>query len=416
MEISKVIKSKFFKNGIWLYILQIFNTLIPLLTLPYIIRVLGANQYGVFSKLLNIVLYAQAIVEYGFNLTGAKKVAIAENKNELSRIFSRILVSKIVLLILSLILTLLFVLMYPLTIYELVTLFILFIIVFSETIRQTWIFQGLQEMKFITIVTVISKIVSLVLIFTLVKNSGDLLIYSLLYSIAFLLVSILSSFIVRFKFDIRYEKVTFIEVRQELKEGWYLFTSSASSKIFSGIGITVLTFTSSNLQIGMYSAIQKIPYMLAIAYAPIGQIIYPFISKKYNESIKDGLAIMKKIIKYIFALVIVVLVILILLRENIINILYGKEYIYFKDLVIPLGIGFLFSVLNNLFGIQMLVASGFQKQYSIGFNISTLILIMLTISMGFLFEAFGVAYASMISEGILLIINLLFVKKLVVNN
>lgn len=60
--------TKLFQNGMWLFILQIFNTVVPLLTLPYITRVLGTSNYGVFSLSLNWVTYFQVIVEYGFGL------------------------------------------------------------------------------------------------------------------------------------------------------------------------------------------------------------------------------------------------------------------------------------------------------------------------------------------------------------
>lgn len=414
MELKRILKSKIFSNGVWLYVLQAFNTLIPLATLPYITRVLGAEQYGVFSKLLNIVLYAQAIVEYGFSLTGAKKMAIDQDQKQRNRIFTRIVLSKFILFAISLFLIVIFVIIYPFSRNEIFVFIILLTIVLSETIRQTWIFHGLQEMKFITIVTVISRIISVLLIFTLVKDDNDIYLYSALYAITYLLIGILSTFIVRYKFNIKFVKIDYSEIIDELIEGWYLFTSAASSKIFAGIGITVLTFTVSDTQIGMYSAIQKIPYMLAMAYAPIGQIIFPYISKTFKESTRDGLLIIVKITKLIVIFVILILSMLISFRGLIVGILYGSDYLNLKDLIIPLGIGFLFSVLNNLLGIQTLVASGYQKQYSIGFNLSTVILVVLTLTLGYIFGTYGVAYASMIAEGILVLFNFYFINNLLV--
>ena len=72
-KIKQIIKSKVFKNSIWLTILQLVNTVVPMLTIPYITRVLGAAQYGIFSVALNWIIYFQVIVEFGFNLTGSKK-------------------------------------------------------------------------------------------------------------------------------------------------------------------------------------------------------------------------------------------------------------------------------------------------------------------------------------------------------
>ena len=79
---KEILKNNTVKNGIWLYILQFFNTVFPLLTLPYVTRILGTNGYGIFSYALNIITYLQVIVEYGFNLSGAREIAIQESEKE----------------------------------------------------------------------------------------------------------------------------------------------------------------------------------------------------------------------------------------------------------------------------------------------------------------------------------------------
>ena len=81
---TNLFKSKLFRNGVYLYILQFFNTVIPLLTLPYITRVIGIEQYGALNRILNYVLYMQAFVEYGFALNGAKKISLATSKEGVS--------------------------------------------------------------------------------------------------------------------------------------------------------------------------------------------------------------------------------------------------------------------------------------------------------------------------------------------
>ena len=64
------------KNGMWMYLLQLFNTVIPLLTLPYVTRILGRDGYGLFSIALNFVGYLQVVVEYGFGMSATRKVAV----------------------------------------------------------------------------------------------------------------------------------------------------------------------------------------------------------------------------------------------------------------------------------------------------------------------------------------------------
>ena len=75
-KIKKLLSSKVLKNGIWLTILQLVNTVIPVITIPYVTRILGTNEYGIFSIALNWILYLQVLVEYGFGLSGSRKVAL----------------------------------------------------------------------------------------------------------------------------------------------------------------------------------------------------------------------------------------------------------------------------------------------------------------------------------------------------
>ena len=92
-KIKKVLNSKVLKNGIWLTILQLVNTVIPIITIPYVTRILGTNEYGVFSIALNWILYLQVLVEYGFGLSGSRKVALLkESEHEkLNQLFNNII-------------------------------------------------------------------------------------------------------------------------------------------------------------------------------------------------------------------------------------------------------------------------------------------------------------------------------------
>ena len=80
-RIKELIQRKSVKNGAWMYALQFFNFVVPLLTLPYITRILGSSLYGVFSIALNIVGYLQIAVEYGFGLSASRNVAINTLQN-----------------------------------------------------------------------------------------------------------------------------------------------------------------------------------------------------------------------------------------------------------------------------------------------------------------------------------------------
>ncbi|WP_139892122.1 flippase [Bacillus sp. D386] len=402
IKIQSIIRNKVFINGSWLYLLQFFNTIIPLLTLPYITRVLGSSEYGVFSFSLNIVTYFQVLVEYGFNLTGARKLALTNDIKEQSKIYSSITVTKILLCIASFISMIIITLSLGLEQKYINTTIILYIIVIGTAIQQNWLFHGLQKMKFITLINVIARSISVILIFLLVKNSNDIYLYCALYAITSLVSGMLSIFLVRYKLQIKLRKVRLKDILSEMKAGWYTFTTSAMSKVLSGIGITVLGIAHySDSIVGVYSAIQKVPLLVIMLFAPVSQAIFPYISQRFEDSYESGRGTVLKVSRLIMPLVGGISTLLILFSEQIVDMFFGNEYSDFSSLLIPLSCWVFFSILNNFLGVQSLIASGYLKEYSKAFNISIIFLIILNITFGPLWGMFGVASATLISEIIL---------------
>lgn len=415
-RIHKLRNSNILVNGMWLYVLQIFNTVIPLLTLPYITRILGPSQYGVFSAALNIVGYSLVVVEYGFNLSGVRKVALAKNQDQISEIYTRITLSKLCLSGITLVVMIFLSLFLNITRAQFICMAILYTMVLGGAIQQNWLFQGLQTMKYITLVSVFSRIISVILIFLLVNNDRDLFLYCGLYSLTFLLMGIISILMTKLKLNIHFVKIKLIDIYNELKDGWYLFTTSAMTKIFSGLGITVLIFSDTDSSVGIYSAIQKIPLIISMLYAPIGQIIYPNVSKHYESSFDSGMKKVKKVCLVILPTTGIVGLILILSSKLVIDILYGAEYSIHSQVLVPLILWVMLSILNNLLGIQILVASGHLREYSFSFRIGLVAIILFNIAFGVLGGMLGVAIAAMLAELALTIAIIFQIQKIKRNN
>ncbi|WP_079506610.1 flippase [Mesobacillus jeotgali] len=416
MKLNQIIKqtqnSNVVKNGVWLYVLQIFNTIIPLITLPYVTRILGPTHFGMFSAALNLVGYFQIIVEYGFNLSGVRKISLAKDKNEISGIYSRITFSKILLFFISISIMIFVSFLAGISKVQFICMFILYIMVLGTALQQTWIFQGLQFMKYITIISVLSRTVSVLMIFLLIKNPEHLYLYCILYSLTFLLMGIISLLIIKFKIKLHLKIVNWKDILEELKDGWDLFTTSAMTKIFSGIGITVLIFTNTSSSVGIYSAIQKIPLIIILFYTPIDQVIFPYISRHYDTSFKNGYEKVKGIAKIVVPIVLILSLTMILASKLIIDILFGEQYSVYSYLLLPLVIWMSLSIFNNLLGIQILVASGHSKEYSSSFKIGVIAIIIFNVVLGIIGGMKGIAIAAMLAECILTIAIIYQIKKI----
>ena len=403
-KLKLIINHSVVKNGIWLLVLQGFNTILPFITVPYITRILEASSYGDFSLGLNWIGYLQIIVEYGFIFSGTKKLALLSENGDIqeqNKLYSKIILARIYLCIFTGALLIVLLLVLKFTFRVKLCMCILFLMVIGVVFQHTWFFQGKEDMKYITFGNALGRSITTALIFLCVKKPDDIYLYCFLYSFNFILMALFGLYLARKKFNARIVKCSFNEVVDELRDGWYLFISSAMTKVFSGFGVTFLGFFVSTKLIGIYSAIYKIPYLFLLLWNPISQALYPYCSKKYAISFYSGFNTVKKI-SFTFVISFSLIGSLIIIFNNsIVSIVFGKEYADYSYILIPLIIWILIGIANNFLGIQTLVASGNEKNYSKVFSINMIFSIILTILLGYNYTIFGISLSMAISEFIL---------------
>ena len=401
------------KNGLWMYLMQIFNTVVPLLTLPYITRILGTGQYGIFSIALNFLTYFQVVVEYGFGMSATRKIALSSKEHNITnKTFTTVLVSRLGLFVLCCIVTLVYFLLSNTNSRECYCLIILMIALFGNCIQLNWFFQGIQQMQFISIMSIISRTISVVLTFLFVKKEDDLLLYCLLYAISPFINGILGIIIAHNRYGLKLIRVQMHEVITELKEGWYVFTTQLSAKIFGAIGITFLGIFATSSDVGIYSAINKIPNMIILAWTPIAQIIYPISSKKMKESFADGRKFIKKVQLIIIPLAVCGSILISVFSKPLIRIAFGEEYVAFYYWVIPMLAWLVVSINNNFWGIQTLLGSGHDKEYSRCFQTGVICTIVLNLILIYFFKGDGACIAPFLSESILGLLLYIEIKKI----
>lgn len=415
-KVKRVSKSKLLKNGIWLSILQVFNTVIPMITLPHITRILGAEEYGLFSISLNWIIYLQILVEFGFGLTGARKVATITDEKELQNVFNSIVTSRIVLTVISIVIMHIIAIVFQISIKRYICMLILFVMIIGTTFQLTWLFQGKQDMKFITIVNAIARIISVLLIFICVNSENDIYLYCLLYSITYCISSAISMYVAYKKYGLKLKLAKLKDIKEEIREGKYLFISAAMTKIFSGIGVTLLDIFSTSYFVGIYSAIYKIPYVLTMAFSPFSQALFPYNSVELKKSTNIGVKKITKIFWVVLAIFIPIVLAIVVFRNGLVKLLFGYEYVSYSIIIIPLAIQFVLGMINNFLGVQFLVASGNQQRYSKAFTIGCVGMVIANVTLGYMFKIYGVAISAMLGELVLTIALAIQVKKVLKSN
>jgi PST family polysaccharide transporter len=410
MKINLLFKNNLVKNGTWLYILQFFNTVIPLITLPLITRNLGPTLYGDFSYAFVIIGYFKIVIDFGFDFTGTRKISLLKH-DKFSVIFSNIFWAKILFTFASFFLILLVVFMKLFSINYLL-LIILSLILLGSSFQQNWFFHGIQEMKFISIINIFSRSLTTLLIFIYIKEPSDIYLFAFLFSLNFIITAILSSILIFLKHKVYIKRPSLKGIIEEIKEGSQIFLITIMTKIIISIGILILGANNLFFEVGILSVFQKIPLLLITIFTPISQVFFPYLSVSYS---KDFYSTYNKIIKFsvvFFIFLLLATFILSLFSYPLLDLIFGIDYSSVWYLSIPLVFWSLFSIINNILGYQILVASGNQSIYLKTFFIIFMVSIFLNLFLFFSFGFYGIILSPLLIELLFFILLAIRVKEL----
>lgn len=287
---KKVVENYFFMT-----VLQVINSLFYVMIYPYLIRTLGAESYGLYIYALSIVTYFIFIVNFGFDLPATKAVAQEnDNPTAIANVLSCIFTAKIYMLVVSVLIF--FVLL--ITIPFLREHYLLFVIVFGQTINfalfPTYYYQGMQKMKTATIIQVIFKLLSLPFIFVLVKSSSDLSVFAIISTTTMIIGGLVAILMVVFVDKLYIRWVSFSELRKWFKEAFPFFLSNSVGTLKEqGIPIIIGAFFGMR-DVAIYDLANKLIIIPRTVLMSLNAALFPKVVTENNK------ATIQKIIKYEF--------------------------------------------------------------------------------------------------------------------
>jgi PST family polysaccharide transporter len=356
------------KNFLSLLIVQGGNYLVPLITLPYLVGVLGIESYGEVSYAYAFNMYFIVLSAFGFNLYAPKKIAENSGKaNKLNQVVSTVLTVKVLLLICSIPLFIISIFIIP-SLNNIIELaFLSFIFVFAQALTPNWFFQGIEKMKVITIASISAKLLYASGLFLFVKEADDLSLVPLLNGLSHLLIAILLLIYTFAVCGVRFSVPSAMWIRYYLQESFGFFLSRISVSFYTISNTFILgTFGSMELT-GVFAVADKLFQAMQGAYHPLVNALYPYISR-----VKD-IGIFKKVFFTSVSLNLFAVVLLYFLSPSIFDSLFGEvspdSLVLFQQLVFA-GIIILPSI---LLGYPFLGAMGYTKFTNMSVIVSSLI-------------------------------------------
>lgn len=407
----------------WLFVLQGLNLLVPLFVWPYLMRTVGAEQFGVFGFAHALADYACLIVDFGFNLSATKRVVLArENKAELNRIFSATMCAKIILLFIAFCLyaSVLFIPRYQA--YRTMALF-MFLSVVASTFSMVWLFQGMGKIRLVSIIQAVSKIIFLPNVFWLIKSPDDLWIAVTIHCSMHICSMVAVLIVLHNRHWVRPVRVTKDDILGEMKLSAPIFLSQAATSIYTALFVVILAYFVSKQEVGWYTSSEKIMrVMVSVVLLPISGAFYPKISALSISNKSEAQRFIRWIILFLGVFFSIAGLALCLAADFIIDWL-GPDYNGMQPLLymvaflpIPITIG----AVCGQFGLLALGDEHSKKTYTRVYYVAAL---WALISVFVLSKLFGVVgtMASLASTEILVCVSMAYyyikyVKKTVFNN
>ena len=406
--VKKTEKRVLTENFIALTLTQIISYVIPLISLPYLSRTLGAEKFGLVFWAQAMVQYFMIFTEFGFNISAVRDISVnRDNKEKISQIFSSIIAIKFVFIgicfvILSILLTFI-----PKFNQEWLLFYLTFFMVIGNAIYPIWFFQGIEHMKYITFLNIMAKGLFLILIFIFIKQPSDYILVAILNSLGFMTAGVIGIWLAYKRFGLRIVKPKIEEIKYQIKYSSEFFLSRFAVTSYSNTNTFIIGLLCSPIMVAYYGAAEKIFQAMNGLSAPIGQVLYPFMAKQKNINK------FKKIFYPSLIFLACMSIFMFLSAKYFILIFYGSELITAYKVLRIFCVTILCSFTTGLIGYPLLAALGYSKEanfsviYASIIHISGLFILFLLDKI----NIYTVAWMTMISEFICVSYRIYGIKK-----
>lgn len=393
--------SKEAKDTLWLMGLQGVNYLAPLLVWPYLMVVLGAEQFGIFSFGIALAQYLMMLVDFGFNLTATKQIALGrDDQSEINRLFTATMSAKQILLAISSVVVAIISTIPAYCAYRTIA-WITWLMVVGNTFSMFWLFQGLGKIRWVAVINAGMKLLILPLTFVCVKTQDDVHLAAWIQVAVFLGAGLVTVCLTHGLGWAHYVRVSWEEVREQFRISWDIFLSNAATSTYTALFIVLLAYFVSEAEVGIYAAAEKIMRCACyLIWVPVAQAFFPRVSRLSETNPQEGRLLVQRLTCVMCAALGIIGLVLAFGIEPLTAIL-GRDYAGIGRLtammaVVPMLVG-----IGGVQGQMGLIALGGEKEKKAYRNVYLTAGVVALISvcvLSYLWGAMGAAAAVTVTE------------------
>lgn len=396
------------KNIIYLFLLQGFNYILPLISVPYLVRVLGPEKFGEIAFSQAFVQYLVIATNYSFDLSATRTVALTRaDPHELSRLFSSVTIIKISFMIIGLLIVALLISIFPVFNKNWPLYLIAYLTVVGNALFPVWLYQGLECMSQITAITIIARTSMVLGVFLFVNAESDYILAAAFLSGGTLIAGIFALIYVPKIVKVKICWPGFSRMQRDIVDGWHVFVAMLGGSIYNNSNIFMLGLVASSTTVGYFAAADKLIKAIQGVIQPLSQAVYPHIAALIAKSKDDALIFIGKLLRITGFGMLIISISVFLFSAPLSNVLFGEKFngsIYLIEVmsVVPFLIG-----LNTVFGAQFLVQFNLGRLLSISIVVPAMMHIIFLYFIATNWGAAGVAVLMILTEMFVLVIRLI---------
>lgn len=402
-------KKSIAKNYIYNLIYQMLTIVLPVITTPYLSRVLGAEAIGIYGYTLSIVTYFVLFGSLGIAMYGQREIAYVQgNQEKESKAFWEIVLLKLTTLTISAVTFYItfcmrgdYVVYYRILILELV----------SSALDISWFFQGIEDFGKTVIRNLVVKTLSLICIFAFVKSPADLGKYFLIYTASNALGNLTMWFYIPKM--VKKIKIQELDYKKHIKPILALFIPQIATQVYVVLDKTMIGNITKNMtEVGFYEQAQKIVKTLMLVVTALGTVMSSRIANAFAENKTEDI---KKYLKQSFDIVwmlgIPAMFGVMAVASKMVPWFYGDGYEPVINLLIATSPILLIIGLNSVTGVQYLIQAKKQKAYTISVTVGAIINVILNLILINMIGTIGAVVASLAAECSIFAIHLIYMRK-----